>query len=71
MPAPRSQQAPHFSAQDDKLISEFLHKYKDLTDGNGLTEKQKVETMIHYVPHDLHKLCKTLPGYRATKWHHF
>ena len=71
MPAPRSQWAPCFSAQDDELISEFLHEYEDLADGNGLTEKQKVETMIRYVPRDLRKLWKTLLGYRATKWRRF
>ena len=71
MPAPRSQRAPRFSARDDELISEFLHEYEDLADGNGLTEKQKVETMIRYVPCDLRKLWKTLPGYRATKWRRF
>ena len=71
MPAPRSQRAPRFSARDDELISEFLHEYEDLADGNGLTEKQKVETMICYVPRDLRKLWKTLPGYRATKWRRF
>ena len=71
MPTPRSQCAPCFSAQDDELLSEFLHEYEDLADGNGLTEKQKVETIICYILCDLHKLWKTLPGYRAIKWCHF
>ena len=71
MPAPRSQRAPCFLAQDDELLSEFLHKYEDLADGNGLTEKQKVETIIRYVPRDLRKLWKTLPGHRNTKWRCF
>ena len=71
MPAPRSQWAPRFSARDDELLSEFLHEYEDLADGNGLTEKQKVETIIRYVPRDLRKLWKTLPGYRNTKWRRF
>jgi hypothetical protein len=71
MPAARSQRAPRFSGQDDELLSEFLHEYEDLTDGNGLTEKQKVETITRYVPRTLRKLWVTLPGYRALKWRHF
>ena len=71
MPAPKSRHAPHFSGEDDDILSEFLHEYEVLADGNGLTEKQKVEEITHYVPRNLRKLWVTLPGYKAFKWRHF
>ena len=57
--------------QEDKILSEFLHDYEDLADGNGLTEKQKVETILCYVPCSLRDLWKTLPGYYPADWHRF
>jgi hypothetical protein len=71
MPAAKSQCTPHFAGQDDEILSKFLHEYKDLADGNGLTEGQKVETICHYIPCSLHNLWMTLPRYRASKWQHF
>ncbi|KAF8256536.1 hypothetical protein EI94DRAFT_1860077, partial [Lactarius quietus] len=71
MPAPKSRHAPHFSGENDDILSEFLHEYEGLADGNGLTEKQKVEEITRYVPRNLRKLWVTLPGYRASKWRRF
>ncbi|KAF8259648.1 hypothetical protein EI94DRAFT_1813020 [Lactarius quietus] len=62
---------PRFSGKDDKIMSEFLHEYEDLVDGNGLMEKQTVETILHYVSHSLHNFWKTLPSYRAASWFKF
>ena len=71
MPTPKSRHAPHFSGEDDDILSEFLHEYEGLADGNGLTERQKVEEITCYVPRNLRKLWVTLPGYKAFKWHRF
>ncbi|KAH8976612.1 hypothetical protein EDB92DRAFT_1823619 [Lactarius akahatsu] len=71
MPAARSQCAPRFSGQDDEILEEFLQEYEDLADGNGLSERQKVETILRYVPRSLQKLWSMLPGYVNVRWHHF
>ncbi|KAI9437144.1 hypothetical protein H4582DRAFT_1793733, partial [Lactarius indigo] len=71
MPAARSQRAPHFSGQDDEILAEFLREYKDLADGNGLSERQKVEMIIRYVPRSLQNLWSMLPGYVNVRWRHF
>ncbi|KAH8977838.1 hypothetical protein EDB86DRAFT_2775052, partial [Lactarius hatsudake] len=71
MPAARSQRAPRFSGQDDEILGEFLREYEDLADGNGLSERQKVETILRYVPRSLRNLWSTLPGYVNVHWHHF
>ncbi|KAI9436503.1 hypothetical protein BJY52DRAFT_1098741, partial [Lactarius psammicola] len=63
--------APRFSGQDDEILSEFLHEYEDLADGNGLSERQKVETVLRYVPRSLQNLWKTLPGYHNARWRQF
>ena len=71
MPASKSQRAPCFSGQDDEILSEFLREYEDLANGNGLTEKQKVETILRYVPRSLSNLWSTLPGYQTATWSSF
>ena len=71
MPAAKSQRAPCFSGQDDKILAEFLHEYEDLAVGNGLTEQQKVETILRYIPRSLRNLWVTLPGYRTARWRRF
>ena len=71
MPAAKSQCTPHFSGQDDEILTEFLREYKDLAVGNGLTEQQKVETILCYVPHSPCNLWVTLPGYWTARWYHF
>lgn len=40
---------PRFTSRDDEILSEFLHEYEDIADGNVLTEKQKVEMIIRYI----------------------
>lgn len=62
MPAAKSQCTPHFSGQDDEILTEFLREYEDLAVGNGLTEQQKVETILCYVPHSPCNLWVTLPA---------
>jgi hypothetical protein len=71
MPPPKSRHAPHFSGENDDILSEFLTEFEGFADGNGLTEKEKVEQLPCYVPRNLHRLWITLPGYRAFKWHRF
>ena len=71
MPTSKSQRAPRFSGQDDEILSEFLHEYEDLANGNGLTEKQKVETILRYIPRLLSNLWSTLPGYQTATWSSF
>ncbi|KAI9453046.1 hypothetical protein BJY52DRAFT_1094279, partial [Lactarius psammicola] len=71
MPVARSQRAPRFSGQDDEILAEFLREYEDLADGNGLSERLKVEMVLRYVPRSLRNLWMTLPGYRSASWHRF
>ena len=71
MPAAKSRRAPRFTGQDDEILSEFLQEYEDLADRNGLTERQKVEKIIRYIPRSLRKLWVILPGYRVANWWRF
>jgi hypothetical protein len=49
MPSARSKLAPYFSGEVHDPIEEFLQEYEELADSNGLTRRQKVETIIRYV----------------------
>ena len=60
MPTGRSRQAPHFEGKSDEILSKFLHKYEDLANSNGLSEKLKVETVLRYVPRSLRNLWMNL-----------
>ena len=71
MPSSRSSKAPHFSGDEDELVSEFLQEYEDLADGCRLNPVQKVETILRYIPRPLQHLWKTRPGYQARDWDYF
>jgi hypothetical protein len=71
MPSARSSRAPHFSGDEDELLTEFLCEYEDLADGCMLTPEQKVETVLRYIPRTLRHLWTMLPGYRAGDWDDF
>ena len=62
MPSARSSRAPQFNGGEDEVLSEFLREYEDLADGFRLTEAQKVETIMRYIPRTLRSLWMTLPG---------
>ena len=49
MPSPQDKTALYFSGKVDVKIKDFLKEYKELADGCGLLEQQKVETVIWYV----------------------
>ena len=71
MPTAKSQRAPGFSDEDGEILSESLREYEDLTGGNGLMEKQKVETILRYVPGSVRNFWLTRPGYAPANWHNF
>ncbi|KAF8260019.1 hypothetical protein EI94DRAFT_1466551, partial [Lactarius quietus] len=71
MPAPKSQRAPRFLGEEGEILLEFLREYEDLADGNGLMEKQKVETILRYVPCSVRNFWMTLPGYSPARWLRF
>jgi hypothetical protein len=71
MPSARSSRAPQFNSGEDEVLSEFLRKYEDLADGFRLTEAQKVETIMRYIPRTLRSLWMMLPGFQTLRWHHF
>ncbi|KAH9017145.1 hypothetical protein EDB85DRAFT_1897794 [Lactarius pseudohatsudake] len=53
---PRPTKAPFFAGLPDEPIADFLGDYGELADGHQLTEKQKVETTLRYIPHSLKDL---------------
>jgi hypothetical protein len=68
MPAPRSNQAPHFSAAVNDSIEDFLREYEEFADNCGLTEEQKVETLTRYAETSLREFWKSQEGYKALDW---
>ncbi len=68
MPSPRSEHAPHFSQKSDKALKKALKEYEALADSCRLTDQQKVEMIIHYVPPFRCKLWKSLGGYASGNW---
>jgi len=68
MPSARSNRAPRFSGQVDDLIEDFLNEYEELADSCGLSAKQKVETIVRYIPVHLRDLWRSLNGYLMHSW---
>ena len=68
MPALRSSTAPYFSGQANDVLADFLHEYDDLAISHGLTDSQKVETIVRYVPSHVREFWKTLDSYTQRNW---
>jgi len=68
MPSPRDKTAPYFSGEVNIKIEDFLKEYKELADGCGLLEQQKVETVIRYVNTEQRHIWTTLSGFLRHDW---
>jgi len=71
MPSVRSKLAPHFSGEIEHPIEDFLEEYEELADSCGLSNLQKVETIIRYVDRSQCHIWQSLPGYINRKWDDF
>jgi hypothetical protein len=71
MPPRRSHHAPYFSGRVHDPIEDFLSEYEELAHSCDLTDRQKVETIIRYIPLHLRDLWKSLDGYSAHDWTDF
>jgi hypothetical protein len=68
MPVPRSHTAPYFSGQANDPLADFLHEYDTLANSYSLTNDQKVDTILRYVPSHVREFWKTLDGYINKDW---
>ncbi|KAH9988494.1 hypothetical protein BJV77DRAFT_949502 [Russula vinacea] len=68
MPPPRSHRTPYFSGWVSDPIEDFLTEYEELANSCSLSDQQKVETVIRYIPLPLRDLWKSLYGYLARDW---
>ena len=68
MPPPRSLRAPYFSGQVGDPIEDFLREYEEQASICALTNRQKVETVVRYIPTALRDLWKSLDGYITHDW---
>jgi len=68
MPSVRSKLAPHFSGEIQHPVEDFLEEYEELADKYGLTEQEKVETVIRYVHRSQRHVWKSLPGFLDRDW---
>jgi len=71
MPGFRSNNAPFFLTNDNTPITNFLHKFTALADDYRLTDSQKVETIMRYVPPKTYTFWSTFPSYVAKNWSAF
>ena len=68
MPPPCSHDAPYFSGRVSDPIEDFLDECEELANSCSLTERQKVETVTHYITCSLRDFWKSLDSYRAYNW---
>jgi hypothetical protein len=71
MPSRRFHYAPYFSGRVSDPIEDFLDEYEELANSCGLTDRQKVETIIRYIHLTLRDLWKSIDGYIAHDWMNF
>jgi hypothetical protein len=68
MPGPRSPNAPYFSGQPNDPLADFLNEYDMIATGHGLTDQQKVDCILRYIPYSMRDLWKTLDGFSIGNW---
>ncbi|KAH9042193.1 hypothetical protein EDB85DRAFT_2139539 [Lactarius pseudohatsudake] len=68
LPSPRPAEAPYFSGRCNDPIVDFLFEYDILTTNHGLSDSQKVETIVHYIAPSMRDFWKTLDGYSTGDW---
>ena len=68
MPSRLSHLAPNFSGKPGDPIEDFLVKYEELANCCGLTDREKVKTVIWYIRPSLDYFWMSLDGYSACNW---
>ena len=68
MPGTSDPWAPFFSGQAKDSLSKFLHAYKSLANGHGLSDAQKVEHVLNYIPSTLHDFWDSIDGFATGDW---
>src|SRR6267142_114537 len=71
MPGPRSVNMPGFSKDGTVAFPDFLHEYEALARANGLTNLQKVESIVRYVSLELRRFWRSLDGFDPPLWNTF
>ena len=65
---PRPKKYPNFDETSGEPIMDFLADFDELADGHGLSDQQKVETILKYIPAHQKDLWKSLKGYATGNW---
>jgi hypothetical protein len=68
MPAQFSNRAPYFSGDVDDSLEYFLQDYEGLADSCRLTDREKVEKILRYIPASMRNLWKTREGFATGNW---
>lgn len=71
MPTPPSAEAPYFDDQSNAPATFFLREYDTIATSHGLSGKQKLETIVHYIARPMRDHWKTLEGYSTGDWETF
>jgi len=68
MPSPQDKTVPYFSSKVDIKIEDFLKEYEELANRCGLSEQQKVETVIRYINTTQRHIWMSLSGFVCHDW---
>lgn len=71
MPTPPSAEAPYFDDRSNAPVVYFLREYETVSTSRELSDRQKVETIVHYIARPMRDLWKTLDGYSTGNWEIF
>jgi hypothetical protein len=65
---PRATKTPNFDGATGEPIIEFLTDYNEIADTHYLTDQQKVEYILKYIPPSQKDLWRSLKGYTTGDW---
>jgi hypothetical protein len=68
MPGARSNKAPRFKGEGGELFSHFLREFEALATIHGLSNAERVETLLWYAAPHLADFWRSLDGYDTCDW---
>ena len=68
MPGTSDPWAPFFLGQAKDSLSKFLHVYESLANSHSLSDAQKVEHILNYIPSALHDFWDSIDGFATGDW---
>ncbi|KAI0277655.1 hypothetical protein BC826DRAFT_882421, partial [Russula brevipes] len=71
LPSHRSNKTPYFSDPNKESLTDFLFDFERLANNHNLSNPEKVDEVVRYIPPSTRNFWETLDGYSTRDWDTF